>query len=133
LLKGNIQEDITKQRVQTGIGVVGLRFIHQVGYPSYIEQVYVNSPAIRGGIQSKDLIFAIDGVRTDYLNSESVYQLLSGEPGTKVKLSITRGQAMFNIGLVREDIANLSPQIQARYLSGPVSVPVDLKNLFPYH
>ena len=131
-LKGNIREDISQVKPQTGIGVIGLRFIHQAGFPSYIEQVYPNSPASKAGIRPKDLIFAIDGVRTDYLNSDSVYQLLSGEPGTKVKVFITRDQTMFNVELVREDLANFSPDIQNRYLSGPVSVPFDPRTLFPY-
>ena len=132
-LKGNIKEDVSKAKPLTGIGVIGLRFIHQAGYSSYVEQVYPNSPASRAGIQPKDLIFAIDGVRTDYLNSDSVYQLLSGEPGTKVKIFITRGQSMFNVELVREDLANFSPDVQNRYLSGPIAVPVNPKDYFPYH
>ncbi len=132
-LKGNIQEDVSQAKPQTGIGVVGLRFIHQSGYSSYIEQVYPNSPASRVGLRTKDLIFAIDGIRTDYLNSDSVYEMLSGEPGTKVKVFITRGQTMFNVELVREDLANLSPDVQNRYLSGPIAVPINPRDYFPYH
>lgn len=132
-LKGNIREDISKIKPLTGIGVIGLRFIHQAGYSSYIEQVYPNSPASRGGLQPKDLIFAIDGVRTDYLNSDSVYEMLSGNPGTKVKLFITRGQSMFNIELVREDLANFPNEVQNRYLSGPIAVPINPKDFLPYH
>ena len=133
LLKGNIKEDIQKVHPLTGIGVIGLRFIHQSGYPSYIEQVYLNSPAQKAGLKPKDLIFAIDGIRTDYLNSDGVYQLLAGEPGTKVRIFITRGQTMFNVEVAREDLANLSPEIQNRYLSGPIAVPVNPKELFQYH
>ena len=132
-LKGNIQEDITQVKPLTGIGVIGLRFIHQSGYPSYIEQIYSNSPAKKAGILPRDLIFAIDGMRTDYLSSDEVYRLLSGEPGTKVKIFITRGQSMFNVELIREDLANFSPEIQNRYLSGPIAIPINPKELFPYH
>ena len=133
ILKGNIREDISKIKPQTGIGVIGLRFIHQTGYSSYVEQIYQNSPASRAGIRPKDLIFAIDGVRTDYLTSDGVFDMLSGEPGTKVKVFITRGQSMFNVELVREDLANFSPEIQNRYLSGPIAVPFNPKEQFPYH
>ena len=132
-LKGNIREDISQIKPQTGIGVIGVRFIHQSGYSSYIEQVYPNSPASRAGLRPKDLIFAIDGVRTDYLNSGSVYEMLSGEPGTKVKIFITRGQSMFNVELFREDLANLSPDVQNRYLSGPIAVPINPRDYLPYH
>ena len=71
-LKGNVNETVEKVKPLTGIGVIGLRFIHQSGYSSFIEQVYPNSPASRAGIQPRDLIFAIDGIRTDYLSSDHV-------------------------------------------------------------
>ena len=133
ILKGNVQEDVSKAKPLTGIGVIGLRFIHQAGFSSYVEQVYANSPASRAGLRPKDLIFAIDGVRTDYLNSDSVYNLLSGEPGTKVKIFITRGESMFNVEVAREDLANLPTEVQNRYLSGPIAVPVNIKDLIPYN
>src|SRR3989338_7701426 len=60
ILRGNVSENISKAIPQTGIGVIGLRFIHQSGYPTYIEEVYPNSPAQKGGLKDKDLIFAID-------------------------------------------------------------------------
>ncbi len=132
-LKGTVKEDVSEAKQLTGIGVIGIRFIHQSGFPSYIEQIYSNSPASRSGLRPKDLIFAIDGVRTDHLNSDSVYQLLAGDPGTKVKIFITRGQSMFNVELVREDLANLSPEVQNRYLSGPIAVPFNPKDYLPYH
>ena len=133
LLKGNVKATVEKIAPLTGIGVIGLRFIHQAGYPSYVEEVYSNSPASRADIRPKDLIFAIDGVRTDYLSSDNVYQLLTGEPGTKVKIFITRGESMFNVEVAREDLANLPTEVQNRYLSGPIAVPVNIKDLIPYN
>ena len=133
ILKGNVNENIENVKPLTGIGVIGLRFIHQAGFPSFIEQIYPNSPASKAGLLPKDLIFAVDGVRTDYLNSDSVYQLLTGEPGSKVRLFITRGQTMFNVDVAREDLANFSAEIQNRYLSGPIAVPVNPRELFQYH
>ena len=132
ILRGNITEDINEANQLTGIGVVGIRFIHQSGYPSYVQEVYPNSPAKKAGLNEKDLIFAINGVRTDKLNSEGVYQLLSGKPGSKVKIFITRGKSMFNLEITRTDLANLSPSTQNRYLSGPVTVPFSVKDLIPY-
>ena len=133
ILKGNIREDISQVKPQTGIGVIGLRFIHQSGFPSYVEQVYPNSPASMAGIRPKDLIYSIDGVRTNNLNSDNVFELLSGTPGTRVRLNISRGQSIFYVELTREDLANFSSDIQNRYLSGPISVPFNPKDLFPYH
>lgn len=132
ILKGNIQEEIKQVRPLTGIGVIGLRFIHQSGYPSYIEEIYPNSPASKAGLRPTDLIFAIDGIRTDKISSDSVYQLLAGAPGSRVKIFITRGQSMFNVEMQREDLANFPSEVQNNYLSGPVIVPVK-GDFFPYH
>ncbi len=132
-LKGTVQEDVSGAKQLTGIGVIGIRFIHQTGFPSYIEQIYPNSPASKAGLRPNDLVFAIDGIRTDKLSSDSVYQLLAGDPGTKVKVFITRGQSMFNVELVRDDLANLSTDVQNRYLSGPIAVPISPRDLIPYH
>ena len=132
-VKGAVKEEVSNTKQLTGIGVIGIRFIHQSGFPSYIEQIYSNSPASRAGLRPKDLIFAIDGIRTDHLNSDGVYQLLAGDPGTRVKIFITRGQSMFNLELIREDLANLSPEVQNRYLSGPIAIPVSPRDLIPYH
>lgn len=132
ILKGNVQEQIKEVRPLTGIGVIGLRFVHQNGFPSYIEQIYPNSPASRAGLKPSDLIFAIDGIRTDRLSSDSVYQLLAGSPGSKVKIFITRGQSMFNVEMQREDLANFPSEVQNRYLSGPIIVPIK-DDFFPYH
>lgn len=132
ILKGNVQEQVKQEIPKTGIGVIGLRFIHQSGYPSLIEQVYSNSPASRAGIRSRDLIFAIDGIRTDKLNSDGVYQLLAGSPGSTVRVFITRGQSMFNVEMQREDLANFPNEIQNRYLAGPIIMPVG-DAYSPYH
>jgi len=132
ILKGNVQEQVKQEIPKTGIGVIGLRFIHQSGFPSFIEQVYSNSPASRAGIKPKDLIFAIDGVRTDKLNSDGVYQLLAGPPGSTVRVFVTRGQSMFNVEMLREDLANFPAEIQNRYLAGPIIMPVG-DDFSPYH
>ncbi len=125
-LKGNIKKDVEQKESLTGIGVIGIQFIHQSGYPFYIEQVYPNSSATKAGLKPKDLIFAIDGIRTDQLNSKGLYQLLSGKPkpGSAVRIFITRGENMFNVEVIREDLANLPLDIQNRYLCGSIVVPL---------
>ena len=132
ILKGNIKEEFRQARPLTGIGVIGLRFVHQTGYPSFVDEVYSNSPASKAGIRPQDLIFAIDGIRTDKLTSDGVYQLLAGTPGSKVRVFLTRGQTMFNVEMFREDLANFAPEVQNRYLAGPIVVPVR-EDFFLYH
>ena len=124
ILKGNVKK--------TDIGVIGLRLVHQKGYPLYVEEVYPDSPASRIGIRTKDLIFVIDGIRTDYLSFDYVHKLLTGEPGTKTQLFIARNQTiLFNVELIREDLANCSPEIQNRYLSETILIPINITHLIP--
>ena len=123
LLKGNISTDIAEQYPVTNIGVVGLRYVHQIGFSSLIEEVYENSPSSRAGIQRGDLIYAIDGLRTDKLSSDGVFELISGSPGTKVKMLLIRGRTKLELELTREDIARFPENIQARYLAGPIQIP----------
>ena len=127
-----LKGEISKNNPYTGIGVVGLKFIHETGYPSIVEEVYPNSPASRAGIIKKDLIFAINGIKTSSLISDDVYKLFSGNPGSSVEISIKRRGETFVIDLVREDLANLSSDVQYRYLAGPVSVPFNIKDLSNY-
>lgn len=65
------------------------------------------SPAARAGLRPGDYIRAIDGLST---RDASVYEgmrLLSGKPGTKVSLTVLRGNAAepHTVDVVREDIS----------------------------
>ncbi|MBI1858951.1 MAG: PDZ domain-containing protein [Candidatus Melainabacteria bacterium] len=130
ILKGNISES----NPMTGIGVIGLRFIHKTGYPTFIEEVYPNSPAEHAGIQRGNLIVTINGIKTNTLNPDAVYELLSGAPGSRVQVQISQeDNTLFTVTLIREDLANFSDHIQKRYLTGPIAVPFDFKDIFPFH
>lgn len=131
VLKGGINESVQTQNL-TGIGVVGLKYVHRKGYPSYIEEIYPSSPAENAGIRRSDFIYSIDGVKTINLGSEQVHNLLSGPPGTTVKLGIKRGPSIYTVNVSRVDLATLSSYVQNEYLSGPIAVPFDLKEIFGY-
>lgn len=48
-----------------------------------VQEVYTNLPASRAEIKPHDFIYSINGIKTDKLNLENVYDLLSGTPGAK--------------------------------------------------
>ena len=128
-----LKGEVSKNNPSTGTGVVGLRFVHKTDYPSIVEEVYPNSPASRAGIIKKDLILAINGIKTSSLTSNNVYELFSGTPGTSVEIFIKRRGDAFAINLVREDLADLPSTVQNRYLAGPVYIPFNIKDLSNYY
>ena len=72
--------------------------------PAYVEVAtpIEDTPGARAGIQSGDLIVAIDGVPTPDLTMNDVLSRLRGEIGSPVTVSILRGKNMnFDVTLIR--------------------------------
>ncbi|MBD2103337.1 carboxyl-terminal processing protease CtpC [Leptolyngbya sp. FACHB-261] len=64
-----------------------------------------DTPAFRAGIQSKDLITAIDGRSTENMDVNEAVRLIRGRAGTRVTLTIQRGnQAPFQVPVERQRI-----------------------------
>jgi carboxyl-terminal processing protease len=70
-----------------------------------IVQPIENSPAIRAGIQANDKILGINGKPTEGMTIENAAQLIRGEPGTQVTLTLQRqNETPFDITLIRTQI-----------------------------
>ncbi len=87
------------------------RFLYGVGI--YLEMrdssitvvnVVPDSPARRAGIESGDLIIAVDGSPVTHLPLEEVVALIQGEEGKKVTLTLRRRETLLTVTLVREKI-----------------------------
>lgn len=63
-----------------------------------------DSPAQKAGILPKDLIKSVDGVEYTASDLETISTKIKGEPGTKVKLEIIRGEQILEFELTREKI-----------------------------
>jgi carboxyl-terminal processing protease len=76
------------------------------------------SPAARAGLQTGDYVRAIDGKPTRDMSVFEGTRLLRGQPGSKVKLTVIRGNAAepHDIELVREKFAG--PLVASRLLEG---------------
>jgi carboxyl-terminal processing protease len=67
-----------------------------------------DTPAFRLGLMPEDKVLKIDGVSTEGLDVEKCVEMLSGEPGTPVVLSIDRKGSLFDLTIVREKIKTRS-------------------------
>lgn len=75
--------------------------------PAYVEVIspIESTPADRAGLQSGDLIVAIEGETTEDLSIDEVVARLRGRPGSDVAITIRRGESRsFDVSLTREII-----------------------------
>lgn len=87
-----------------GIGVE----IEDAGQYIRVVSPYDNTPAQRGGLQTGDLITAVDGKDIADKTVTEVAQLVRGEKGTNVTLTIKRGNSEFNVTFTRDVIPLIS-------------------------
>jgi carboxyl-terminal processing protease len=65
-------------------------YVRTINNATYIVEPFKNSPASRAGLRYGDQIVAVDGKDTSKFRSEQVTQLLLGERGTKVVVTVKR-------------------------------------------
>jgi len=81
-----------------GIGVV----ITNVQGAIVVVSPIQGTPAARSGLMTGDQIVAVDGVDVRDLSSDRVTDMLRGEPGSRVELTVRRGAEEFKVTLTRE-------------------------------
>lgn len=118
-LKARVRDDSNPLRAQaqSSIGIIGVKFVAQMGKPPVINEIFPNTPAERVGLRISDMIVAVDGVPTSGLSKDEVFDLIVGTPGTSVSLSILRNGDYSAVSCVRMDINELlDPRIRRDYL-----------------
>ena len=78
-----------QKRKTQGNADLGLVLSKRFGYVAIISTTS-GGPAARGGLQSGDIIEAIDGDSTREMSLEEVKTVLAGKPGSSVTLSVVR-------------------------------------------
>ena len=93
-----------------GSGRTGLELTRQ--YYLRVVAARDGSPAAKAGLRPGDYVRAIDGQSTRDVSVYEGMRLLSGKPGTKVKLTVLRGNAAepHDVDLVREEPAAVPPK-----------------------
>lgn len=96
----------TLQETTSGeFGGLGIEVGREDGYIKVISPID-DTPADRAGIQAGDLIIQIDGKPTRQILPEEAADLMRGEPGSQVTVTVAReGQEPFDLTITREVIA----------------------------
>ncbi|NEO83472.1 MAG: S41 family peptidase [Spirulina sp. SIO3F2] len=76
-----------------------------------------DSPAFTAGVIAQDIIYAIDGLDTEGMDINEAVQLIRGEEGTEVVLTIQRGNRKIDFPITRAQI-EIHP-VRTRFESTP--------------
>jgi carboxyl-terminal processing protease len=71
-------------------GVIGVSVTHEQGYP-VVAGILPNSPALRAGLQTDDVILRIDGMDAHGLTPDQTSALIRGADGSQVHLLLRAG------------------------------------------
>ncbi len=97
--------DVLEESTTGEFGGLGVEVGRENGYIRVISPID-DSPADRAGIKAGDLIIQIDNKPLREMLPEEAAQMMRGEPGTKVTVTVAReGQEPFDVTVTREVIA----------------------------
>lgn len=99
LSKEELQESISGNFI--GIGV---SLILSDNYPEIANAPISNTPAEKAGLRANDIILEVDDVSTEQKALTEIVQLIRGEKGTEVRLTIQRKEDVFQVKLTRDTI-----------------------------
>ena len=91
-------------------GAIGIYVAFKEGYPT-VTGVLPDSPALRAGLETDDVILAVDGKDTHNLSPDQASALIRGPVGRVVTLHLRRGTAVLDVSVKRENF--LSPTVQS--------------------
>lgn len=116
-MQAGAKQDNLDAQVESGIGIIGVKFIMVIGRPPVINRVFPQTPAFEKGLKPDDVIVAVDGIPTYGLAKEEVYDMIVGTPGTPVTLSIKRAGDFMAVTMTRMDLNDITdPFIRRDYM-----------------
>lgn len=107
-----------KESVSGTYGGVGLLITLDEKERLIVVSPFKGTPAQRAGIKSKDYIIAIDGQETMAMNLETAANLMQGEPGTTVELTVqTNGSGTIRKVTLERELIKI-PTVEGQMLPG---------------
>src|SRR5207237_3900619 len=91
-------------------GQIGIYVAFKDGYP-VVTGVLPDSPALGAGLETNDVILAVDGKDTHNLTPDQASALIRGPVGGKVRLQLRRGADDLQVAVTRENFR--SPTVQS--------------------
>lgn len=106
-------------------GDIGAAVSKRFGYASVIS-VIPGSPADKAGLQDTDILEAIEGKSTREMSLGEIHNLLSGEPGSTVTLSVVRAnRAEPQKTVITRSMVEVPPVVEKTIEPGIAEVKVD--------
>ncbi|MGH9528774.1 MAG: S41 family peptidase [Terriglobales bacterium] len=106
-------------------GDIGAAVSKRFGYASVIS-VIPGSPADKAGLQDTDILEAIEGKSTREMSLGEIHNLLSGEPGSTVTLSVVRAnRAEPQKTVITRAVVEVPPIIEKTIEPGIAEIKVD--------
>lgn len=96
-------------------GAIGVSVAYEDGRP-VVSGVLPNSPALRAGLQSDDVILEINGSDTHELTPAQTSAMIRGVAGSAVQLLVSRSGATMQVTVTRENFQ--SPSVESSVLRG---------------
>jgi carboxyl-terminal processing protease len=104
----------TQADISGHFGGLGIQISSQNGVPKVIAPID-GTPADKAGLQPADLIVAVDGQSTQDMGLTKIVRLLRGDPGTKVTITILRGnKTPFDVTITRQiiEVASVKSKLE---------------------
>lgn len=101
------KDDFESYKISTSGNYVGIgckTSINVDDYSIYIVSLYENSPASEAGLEPNDKILKVNNMAVNYDNYDQAISNIRGEEGSKVTLTIKRGEKIFDVDVTRKDV-----------------------------
>ncbi len=98
--------DVDSTNLAGRFGGIGVEIARDEQGHFVITRVYRDNPAYEAGLQEGDIILAVDGMvmDTSAADSNQVLAAVRGDVGTKVTLTILRGDEIFDVEMTRTEV-----------------------------
>lgn len=100
---------------RAGKGSVGIG-AELAGIPPLVTEVITGGPAERAGVLVGDRVVAVDGADTTGLGPAGALDLINGDDGTSVSITLNRGGSLVDVNATRARVN--PPNIDSRLISG---------------